>query len=269
MHGTRKTNPIEVAKARKGFITDGRPECFYSRGVYFAHTARYSHHFAYRSKDLEGAVPAEDGPFHHLIIASVLRGAIKRQRDPWSMAERSKPGAGRLALGDGFDSLEGGPHRPSCSGPGKDDSLMCVVYESSQALAEFIVTYTVCRDMSVAAILAPYRYKQYQKNTIIMRISAFALHGALGAYGLCIRTSFGGLMHDAKVIGGGSRWGGGGEEAGTTAAVALAAAVAARCAGSLLAPLSRFPPEARLLGRGSPGFVIPSFLLSLLPSLSN
>ena len=148
VHGTRSTSPLELAKSSQGFDMDGRPECFYSRGVYFAHRSRYSHHYAFRSSDLEGSIPAADGPFFHLLIVHVLRGAIKKQPDPWSKDERKRPGAGRLALGDDFDSVEGGPHRPDRAGPGEDDSLVCVVYKSSQAMAEFVVTYKVPRAFS-------------------------------------------------------------------------------------------------------------------------
>jgi hypothetical protein len=145
VHGTRGTNPLEVAKSRLGFDMDGRADCFYSRGVYFAHRPRYSHHYAFRSNDLEGSIPAADGPFFHLLIVHVLRGATKKQPDPWPEEERQRPGAGRLALGDDFDSVEGGPHRPRHAGAGEDDSLVCVVYKSSQAMAEFMATYKVLK----------------------------------------------------------------------------------------------------------------------------
>jgi hypothetical protein len=147
IHGTKHTNALEVAKSSQGFDMDGRVECFYSRGVYFAHRSRYSHHYAFRSSDLDGNFPAANGPFFHLLIVSVLRGAIKKQPDPWSKNERQRPGAWRLALGDDFDSVEGGPHMPLFAGPGEDDSLMCVVYKSSQAMAEFVVTYKVLSDI--------------------------------------------------------------------------------------------------------------------------
>jgi hypothetical protein len=132
-----------MAKSSRGFDMDGRAECFYSRGVYFAHRSRYSHHYAFRSIDLAGAIPAADGPFYHLLIVGVLRGVIKKQPKPWSEEEKQRPGAWRLKLGDDFDSVEGGPHMPRHAGPGEDDSLVCVVYKSSQAMAEFVVTYKV------------------------------------------------------------------------------------------------------------------------------
>ena len=135
---------------------DGRADCFYSRGVYFAHRSRYSHRYAFRSSDLEGTVPAADGPFFHLLVAPVLRGAIKEQPAPWREEERLRPGAGRIALGEDFDSVEGGPHRPSSAGAGEDDSLVCVVYKSSQAMAEFVVTYKVaCALCSVLIMSVP------------------------------------------------------------------------------------------------------------------
>ena len=57
-------------------------------------------------------------------------------------------GAVKEKLGQEFDSVEGGPHRPILSGPhaagarGSDDSLIYVTYHPSQCLPEFIVTYT-------------------------------------------------------------------------------------------------------------------------------
>ena len=41
-----------------------------------------------------------------------------------------------------FDSVQGGPHRPSCSGPGHCDSRM-VLYDLTQAYPEYIATYRV------------------------------------------------------------------------------------------------------------------------------
>jgi hypothetical protein len=146
-HGTRRTNPLAIASSSRGFDMDGSAECFYSRGVYFAHRSCYSHHYAFRSKDLEGTIPAAEGSFFHLLIVSVLRGSIKKQLDPWSREWRHLPGAVRMALGDDFDSVEGGPHRPLLAGPGTDDSLICVVYKSSQAMAEFVVTYKVLSEL--------------------------------------------------------------------------------------------------------------------------
>ena len=47
----------------------------------------------------------------------------------------------RRQLGEDYDSVEGGPHRPLQAGPGADDSIIYVVYHPSQCLPEFIVTY--------------------------------------------------------------------------------------------------------------------------------
>ena len=47
------------------------------------------------------------------------------------------------APGKLFDSVKGGPHRPTSSGPGRNDSAMYVLYDLAQAYPEYIVTYTV------------------------------------------------------------------------------------------------------------------------------
>ena len=33
-----------------------------------------------------------------------------------------------------YDSVRGGPHRPTCSGPGDDDSAMFVLYDLAQVM---------------------------------------------------------------------------------------------------------------------------------------
>ena len=42
-----------------------------------------------------------------------------------------------------FDSVQGGPHRPSRAGEGNCDSTMVVIYDLTQAYPEYIVTYRV------------------------------------------------------------------------------------------------------------------------------
>ena len=45
-------------------------------------------------------------------------------------------------LGEGQDTVEGGPHRPTNAGRDAADRLVYVVYQQSHCLPEFIVTYT-------------------------------------------------------------------------------------------------------------------------------
>ena len=97
----------------------------------------------YRSSDPEGLYPDKDGPYYHLIVANVLCGMSKKAPEQWSEQDSIKPGAARLMLGEEYDSVEGGPHRPALAGAGENDSAVCVVYKSSKALAEFVVTYKV------------------------------------------------------------------------------------------------------------------------------
>ena len=143
LHGTKGNSPFRLARGSDGFDLDGRADCLYSRAVYFAARSCYSHAYAHRTADVDAERPDASGPFHHLIVALVLRGAMKREPAPWPEAERAQPGAARRRLGDEYDSVEGGPHRPRHVGPGADDSLMCAVYKSSQAMAEYVVTYAV------------------------------------------------------------------------------------------------------------------------------
>ena len=41
-----------------------------------------------------------------------------------------------------YDSVQGGPHRPSQSGPGERNSVIWVVYETAQVYPEYVVKYT-------------------------------------------------------------------------------------------------------------------------------
>ena len=45
-------------------------------------------------------------------------------------------------LGEGQDTVEGGPHRTTNAGRDAADRLVYVVYQQSHCLPEFIVTYT-------------------------------------------------------------------------------------------------------------------------------
>ena len=72
-HGTRGTNPIEVARSHKGFDPAGADTAYYSSGCYFAERSTYSHHYAFRSRDAEGLQYDPNGPFQHLILAQVLQ----------------------------------------------------------------------------------------------------------------------------------------------------------------------------------------------------
>jgi len=145
LHGTKGNSPFRLAGSADGFDLDGDPGGFYSRAVYFAARSCYSHAYAHRTADAAGERPDASGPYRHLIVAQVLRGAAKTEPVPWPEAERAQPGAARRRLGDEYDSVEGGPHRPQRAGPGADGSLVCAVYKSSQAMAEYVVTYKVRR----------------------------------------------------------------------------------------------------------------------------
>ena len=101
----------------------------YFKGIYFALHSRYSHAYAYRSSDLDGKKPCKSGLYFHLIVAQVVRGAIKYESDAWQSNDKSLlADAGQRELGDQYDSVEGGPHRPHRRGPGENDSPVSVVY---------------------------------------------------------------------------------------------------------------------------------------------
>ena len=146
-HGTGRQSPLSIASA--GFMAqccsrDG----FYLQGFYTAQQASYSHHprFVYRSSDLDGQTHASTGVYHHLLLVRVLRGVPLRDANTWRGCSHQDTGRDfaevyAAMLGSEYDSVEGGPHRPTAAGPGVDDSLIYVLYHPSQVLPEFIVTY--------------------------------------------------------------------------------------------------------------------------------
>jgi hypothetical protein len=87
--------------------------------------------------DERGEHPSSQGPFVHLIVARVLRGAIAAYPESWPRKATAAPRIARQALGDAYDSVEGGPHYPTAS-ICYDESKMCVVYRSAQV--HFAVT---------------------------------------------------------------------------------------------------------------------------------
>ena len=144
LHGTRGNSPLRLARSADGFDLDGNPANFYSRAVYFAARSCYSDAaYAHLTADVEGERPDPRGPYRHLIVALVLRGAAKKEPAPLPEEERALPGAARRRLGDDYDSVEGGPYQPLRARAGADDSVVCAVYKSSQAMAEYVVTYKV------------------------------------------------------------------------------------------------------------------------------
>jgi hypothetical protein len=44
---------------------------------------------------------------------------------------------------DGADSVKGGPHQPTTSGPGENDSVMYVLYHHHQVYPEYVVSFAL------------------------------------------------------------------------------------------------------------------------------
>jgi len=146
-HGSGTKNPIEIAEAPNGFLMQfGKAGGFYNQGTYCAEHASYSHHenYVYRSSDMEGQHGTTSGEFFHLILCRVILGNSWRLekvlpddlRGPGSFATLHE----RLKA-EQYDSVTGGPHQPTLSGKGPNDSIMYVDYTGQQVLPEFIVTY--------------------------------------------------------------------------------------------------------------------------------
>ena len=128
----------------------GNQQGFYGQGSYTAWQASYSHNgrYVYRSSDEEGLNYDAKGKYFHLLLVRVLLGNPLKTTEVWKQKDRTDFSAVQDKLGDDYDSVVGGPHRPTLSGPysaqqpGNDDSIIYVVYRETQCLPEFIVTYT-------------------------------------------------------------------------------------------------------------------------------
>jgi hypothetical protein len=139
-HGSGKTPPSVIAEGKGFMMQYGDSQGFYLQGSYTAEQASYSHHerYVYRSSDVEGREANKNGAYHHLLLVKVLRGNPLKTSEVWKGKHFSYS---QSQLGQEYDSVEGGPHRPLTSGPGADDSIIYVVYDPGQCLPEFIVTY--------------------------------------------------------------------------------------------------------------------------------
>jgi len=146
-HGSGTKNPIEIAEAPNGFLMQfGEAGGFYNQGTYCAEHASYSHHgrYPYRSSDMEGQDWAESGEYYHLILCRVILGKSWRLEDilPDDLrGDGSFPKLHKRMEEEQVDSVTGGPHQPTDSGKGPNDSIMYVDYSGQQVLPEFIVTY--------------------------------------------------------------------------------------------------------------------------------
>ena len=104
---------------------------FYGAGLYLAEKARYSN---------------DDRYVHHVAAApSLLRRSARRQLllcraalgtpfDFGDVIDRDTTQPPAESPGVLYDSVRGGPHRPTCSGPGDDDSAMFVLYDLAQVM---------------------------------------------------------------------------------------------------------------------------------------
>lgn len=142
-HGTGTHSPLSIATTGC-MVQCASRDAFYLQGFYTAEQASYSHHsrFVYRSKDLDGQVYDCTGVYHHLLLVRVLRGVPLIDANIWRGGSHLDFAQVYGAmLGSEYDSVEGGPHRPTAVGPGQDDSIIYVTYHPSQVLPEFVVTY--------------------------------------------------------------------------------------------------------------------------------
>ena len=119
--------------------------CAYDRdagsGFYLAEQARYSN-----------GVSGSGHPYAHVFRDGsqekrqllLMRTALGRAFEfPDGEINKGLKHPPEESAGELYDSVRGGPHTPTRAGRGADDSYMFVVYDTSQAYSEYVVTYTI------------------------------------------------------------------------------------------------------------------------------
>lgn len=136
-HGTGVVAPMTVLQHETGLDPRFSSGGFYGRGMYLAEHARYSAESKYVH------CPDPTDPLLRQLL--LVRAAVGEARDYGHEIHRklSKPPRQEFLQNAGllFDSVKGGPHRPHKAGPGKDDSVMFVLYDLAQAYPEYVVTF--------------------------------------------------------------------------------------------------------------------------------
>jgi len=134
-HGTGKHDPYILAGSGEGFMPEYiRENRFYGKGFYFAAQPQYAMmgRYPHKTRSLAG-----DCDWYQVLISSVICGNIRQ------FGEDIDPSLDRMTLpASDYDSVEGGPHRPSCQGRGDGHgaSMIHVVYAGAQIYPEFILT---------------------------------------------------------------------------------------------------------------------------------
>lgn len=137
-HGTRSISPKDLlATSESGLdMRFSSLNGFYGSGIYFACKSRYPHYGDYVYKDPQTSVRA-------IIACKVAVGSAHEAGTNIYRETRLPPHVrGAAASGVRYDSIKGGPHRPSTAGPGNNDSEMYVVYNNEQVYPAYIVYYT-------------------------------------------------------------------------------------------------------------------------------
>lgn len=135
-HGTGTCPPNLIYEGKNSSGFDPRlGRGFYGVGAYFAEKARYPVYGRYAHKCSNGN--------SCLFLARVMTGVSKIYGNATDEKLKRQP---QLPAGHTFgpglyDSVTGGPHRPTMGGPGTNDSVMYIVYDSSMAYPEYLIEY--------------------------------------------------------------------------------------------------------------------------------
>ena len=137
-HGTGPTPPQTILASERGLDPRlGNPEGFFGSGIYLASHARYSN-------DTKYAHPGSGSRTLLLVRAACGRikemgPSIAKGLDPArALVDKDRSTPTRQAC---FDAVKGGPHRPTLSGPGDEESEVFAIYDSSSVYPAYALTY--------------------------------------------------------------------------------------------------------------------------------
>jgi len=163
-HGTSRLDPRTALQHEAGLDPRFASAAFYGRGLYLAAEARYPDgDTKMQANGRLVRVPDPDHPGRHRAVGRMyaycpafpdcrtrqlllVRAAVGLPDDCGATVDaetRALTKPREEAPGQLYDSVQGGPHRPSRTGPGDRDSTMVILYDLAQAYPEYVVTYRV------------------------------------------------------------------------------------------------------------------------------
>ena len=145
-HGTSGTPCDQILSSESGLDVMRSSKGFYGKGIYLAEHARYSNgdKNGNTGRDYFTANP-ETGERELLLVLATCGHSkefgdrIKKSLNPATDLKDDERSTKRIEIR--YDSVRGGPHRPSISGRGDNDSEIYVVYDNRSVYPAYVVSF--------------------------------------------------------------------------------------------------------------------------------